>query len=324
MRALPPILLAAALALPAQALPAGPGPALQVMAFSGSSNWPLFVAEEKGLFARERVAVRLSAAPDSATQLASLIAGRIDIAMTALDNVVAQREGDVFAFLGVNNGGRFNLMVAPETRQYADLKGRKLAVDAPATGYSLVLMEMLRRGGLAGGDYELLSVGGSRERLAALRSGKVSGALLNAPQDAAAEAAGFVRLAGSAEVIGRYQGSVGAARRAWAAGNADTLVAYIRAYIAAVDWLYDPGNRSEAIDLLRRRLADVSPESAARSYDELLDPSHGSLARKAAFDREGARTVLRLRRRYASPGQPPEDIGRYYDPSYYERALRND
>jgi ABC-type nitrate/sulfonate/bicarbonate transport system substrate-binding protein len=188
----------------------------------------------------------------------------------------------------------------------------------------LVLMGMLLRGGLGAGDYALVGVGGSRERLAALRSGKAAGALLNAPQDAAAEAAGFARLADSAEIIGRYQGSVGAARRAWAAANADALVRYIRAHVAAVDWLYDSAHRAEAIDILRRRIADVSPDNAARSYDELLHPSHGSLSRKAAIDPEGVRTVLALRREFARPARPLSDAIRYYDPTYYERALRNE
>jgi hypothetical protein len=53
--------------------------------------------------------------------------------MTAFDNVVAHEDGDLIAFLGVNNGGRFNLMVAPAVKGYADLKGRTLAVDALST-----------------------------------------------------------------------------------------------------------------------------------------------------------------------------------------------
>src|SRR2546421_709235 len=215
------------------------GQPLRVMGFSGSSNWPIFVAQEKGLFARHGVEAGLMAAPSSATQLARLIEGRIEIAMTAMDNVVAYEEGDVFAFLGVTNGGRLNLMVAPTVKSYADLKGRTLAVDAPSTGYSLVLMGMLLRGGLAAGDYAL-------------------------------------------------------------------------------------ANRAEAMDILQRRLADVSPDNAARSYEELLHPSRGSLSRKAAIDPEGVRTVLALRREFARPARPLSDPSRYYDPTYYERALRNE
>jgi ABC-type nitrate/sulfonate/bicarbonate transport system substrate-binding protein len=317
-------LLGAGLALAAAAAQAQAPAALRVMGFAGSSNWPVFVAQEKALFARQHVAVNLSAASNSTAQLASLVDGRIDIALTAMDNVVAREEDGLFAFLGVNNGGRFNLIVVPAVKSYADLKGRRLAVDAVATGYSFVLMDMLRRGGLAPGEYELVGVGSSRERLAAMRDGKAAGALLNAPQDAAAEAEGFVRLADSAEVLGRYQGSVGAARRAWAAGNADILVRYIRAQIAAVDWLYDPANRGEAIEILQRRVAGTTADNAARSYEELLHPTHGSLSRKAAMDLDGVRAVLRLRREFARPAKPLADVTRYYDASYYERALRHD
>src|SRR5947207_4580872 len=92
------------------------GQPLRVMGFSGSSNWPIFVAQEKGLFARHGVEAGLMAAPGSATQLARLIEGRIEIAMTAMDNVVAYEEGDLFAFLGVSNGGRLNLIDRKSTR----------------------------------------------------------------------------------------------------------------------------------------------------------------------------------------------------------------
>src|SRR5262245_36896620 len=279
--------------------------ALRVMGFTGSSNWPVFVAQERGLFAHERLEVTLLAAPNSAAQLADLAAGRIEIALTAMDNVVARDPKDeVFALLGVNNGGRLNLIVTAAIQRFADLKGQRLAVDAVATGYSLVLMDMLRRGGLSAGDYELVSYGGSRERFAALRNGKAAGALLNAPQDAAAEAAGFKRLASSEETTGRYQGSVGAARRSWAAANADVLGRYTRAQVAAVDWLYGAANRAEAIAILQRRLVELSAENAARSYDELLHPERGSLSRRAALDPEGVRTVLRLRAEYARPAKP--------------------
>jgi ABC-type nitrate/sulfonate/bicarbonate transport system substrate-binding protein len=298
----------------------GEGPdRLRVMGFAGSSNWPLFVAQERALFAAQGLQVEFSAAPSSTAQLADLREGRLEIALTAMDNIVAHIE-ELFAFVGINNGGRASLMVAPGIRGPAELKGRRLAVDAAASGYAFVLMEMLARGGLAPGDYDLLSVGGSRDRLAALQSGKAAGALLNAPTDAAAEAAGFVRLGTSADVLKRYQGSVGAARRSWAAENADALVRYIRAQVAAVDWLYQPANRAAAIAILRSRLS-LGAQAAERSYDELLDPVHGSLSRRAALDAEGVRTVLELRQRYAKPAFPLGSPESYYDLRYYEKAL---
>ena len=290
---------------------------LRVMGFGGSANWPIFVAQEKGFFAARDLKVELSAAPNSTTQIGLLRNGQIDIALTAMDNIVPYPD-ELFAFLGMNDGGRISLIAAPGITRIGELKDRSLAVDALASGYAFVLMEMLARGGLAPGDYRLLSVGGSRDRLRALQEGKASGALLNAPTDAAAEAAGFARLAGSAEVVTHYQGSVGAAQPAWAREHVDTLVRYIAAHIAALDWLYAPANRAAALQILERRLG-VDARSAERSYTELL--AQGSLARKAALDVEGIRAVLALRARFAPAPPPSPDPARYYDLSYYEKAL---
>jgi len=306
-------LVAFAAAAAAQAQPA----TLRVMGFAGSANWPIFVAQENGLFAARGLKVELTPAPNSSTQIAVLRDGQIDIALTAMDNIVPYPD-ELFAFLGLNDGGRISLVAAPGIKRVAELKDQALAVDAIASGYAFVLMEMLARGGLSPGDYLLVSVGGSRERLRALQERRARAALLNAPTDAAAEAAGFVRLASSAEVLRNYQGSVGAARRTWARQHGDALVRYIGAHLAALDWLHAPANRSEALQLLERRLG-IDARGAERSYTELL--AQGSLARKAALDVEGIRAVLALRSRFAPSPPPSSDPARYYDLSYYEKAL---
>ena len=306
-------LVALCAAAAAQAQPA----TLRVMGFAGSANAAVFVAQDKGFFAARALQVELAPAPNSATQIAALREARIDIALTAMDNILPYPD-ELFAFLGMNDGGRISLMVAPRIRRYAELKGEPLAVDAIASGYAFVLMEMLARNGLAPGDYRLVSVGGSRERLRALQEGKAAGALLNAPTDAAAQAVGLLRLGTSAEVLQRYQGSVGAARRPWALEHGDILVRYIAAHLAALDWLFAPGNRAEALQILERRLK-VDAASAERSYAELL--AQGSPARRAALDIEGIRTVLELRRRYAPSPPAYAEPAKYYDLSYYQRAL---
>ncbi len=305
---------------------------ITVTGFGGTSNWPIFVAQDKGFFAREGLEVDYSRARNSGTQLVNLIEGKTDIAMTSVDNIIAYQEGqgerstsvkpNLVVFLGVNNGARFNFIVAPEIKTFADLKGKALAVDALTAGYAFVLQEMLLRNGLKPGDYKLISAGGSRDRWGALQKKEAVGALLNDPYDAEAQAAGFKLLANAGEYIGRYQGSVGATRRDWAAKNEDTLVRYIRAYVAAVDWLYDPKNKDEAKEVLKKRQERMTAADLEESYKELVDPKHGTLNKKAAIDLEGVRTVLKLRSQFAQPKKNLTDPRKYYDPKYYEKALR--
>src|SRR5262249_46771844 len=190
--------------------------------------------------------------------------------------------------------------VAPEVKDYGDLRGRELSVDALTTGYSFVLQRMLQAGGLRAGEYSLVRAGGVLQRWEALREKKHTGTMLITPFEILAEAAGFRRLGNAVDVLGRYQGLVGAARRSWARDNASQLVGYIRAYRAGLTWLYAPGNQGEALQILEKNVRGMTPELAAKTYAVLLGPT-GGFDRAAALALEGARTVLKLRREYGEP-----------------------
>lgn len=317
------------LLLCAMALTGSAATPLRVMGFAGSSDWPMFVAQAQGYFAKRGLDVELLATRSSASQMRALLAGDIDIAMTAMDNVIAadthDRTADVTAVMAINRGGRARLVATPAIESIPQLRGRSLAVDAVDTGYAFVLMELLHRGGLEPGDYTLVSAGGSPDRLAALEGGRAAAALLNAPVDAVAQAKGFRVLGSAADVVSHYQGSVAAARRAWLRDHAEHVVAFIRAYIDAVDWLADPSHRDAAIALFVDRVRGISTQQAAKSYGELLDASAGTLSPRAAMDVEGVHAVLELRARYGRRVEAfDRDPYRYYDPIYYQRAIAHD
>lgn len=302
---------------------------LQVIIFPGGQNWPIWVAEDKGFFARERLEVKLTPTPNSVFQLTNLIAGKFDIGMTAIDNVIAYDEGqgavpvegkpDLFAFMGGNNA--FNrLVVQPEISSYADLRGKELSVDALTTGFAFVLREMLERGGLKESDYKLVSVGGTLQRWEALQEKKQSGSLLNTPFDLIAEAAGLRKLDKAVDILVSYEGTVGAARRSWAQAHREQVVGYTRAYVGGLGWLDDRANKAEAIQILRKRIPAMPEELASKTYEVFFAPS-GGMDPKAALDLPGMRTVLRLRSKYT--GKELTDPSRYYDLSYYEQAMKS-
>lgn len=301
---------------------------IEVIVFPGGFNWPIWVAHEKGLFARHRLEVKVTPTPNSAFQLTGLIEGRFDIAMTALDNIIAYIEGqgaaavaqapDLIAFMGGDNGF-LRLVTVPEVKTYADLKGRKLSVDALTTGYAFVVRKLLEKGGLQPHDYELVSAGGVQQRFEALLEKKHAGTLLISPFEVAAEARGFNKLADAADILGHYQGVVGATRRAWAREHETELIGFIRAYRSALEWLYDPANKAEAVAILRKNLPSMPEALAQKSYEILLHPT-GGFTRDVSLDVAGIRTVLALRREYAEPRKELDDAGKYYDLSYYERA----
>src|SRR5579864_1439679 len=122
-----------------------------VNVFQGGFNWPCFVGQKKGFFERNGITVTLQPTPNSVAQMTGLAEGKFDIAITAFDNIVAYVEGqgeapigaqpEFFAFMG-SDSGFLSLVVAPDIKNFGDLKGKTLSVDARTTGYAFVLFEM--------------------------------------------------------------------------------------------------------------------------------------------------------------------------------------
>jgi len=302
-----------------------PSSRLRVNVFPGGFNWPIFVAIEKGLFASEGIGLELQATSGSVAQMTDLAAGNFEIAMTGFDNVVAYVEGqgeapigaqsEFFAFLG-SDDSFLSLVAQPEISWPADLRGRTVSVDAATTGYAFALFDMLDSAGLQEGDYAVVKVGGMAQRFDDLRRGGNAASLLSAPYDLLAQRTGLRILA---RVEGPYQGNVGAARRGWARSNPKLVAGYIRAYLAAVRWLYEPANKAAACDILERHVAAMTPELAAASYSLLLDSRRGFF-QDGRVQEEGVRRVLRLRSRYAAERRILSDPGKYFDHHYWELA----
>jgi ABC-type nitrate/sulfonate/bicarbonate transport system substrate-binding protein len=297
--------------------------------FPGGFNWPSFVAQEKGFFESNGIQVMLQFTPSSVAQMTGLSEGKFDIAITAVDNIIAYVEGqgeapigpqpEFFAFMG-SDSGFLSLVATPDVKSFSDLKGKTLSVDARTTGYAFVLFDMLARNGLKEGDYSIERVGGTVQRWNALRDKKQSGTLLSTPFNLIAQELHFTELAKATNVIGPYQGNVAATRRSWARQNKSSVIAFIRGYVQAIDWLYNTANREEAVRILEKNVPEISPGLAQQCYEELLDAQDG-FSRKGQVNFEGLRTVLALRSRYAEPPKKLADALKYYDPSYYDSAI---
>jgi len=302
---------------------------VSVIGFPGSGNWPIWVAQENGYFTRAGIEVTFTPTPNSVFQLTNLIEGKFDIGMTAFDNVVAYMEGqgevpvstqpDLFVFMG-GIPSMLALTVPAEIKTYQDLKGKTLAVDAITTGFAFILFDLLKRNGLDPDSYRIESAGGTLARWQGLRDRKYAGALLSTPFDLIAKENGFSVLQYAIDAYGHYQDPAATTRRSWAAANEKKLDAYIKSYVAAVEWIRDPSNKEEAIAILRKYLTQLTPELAVATHAALT--SSKGIAPKARLDVAGIQKMLELRSEYGKPKKILTDPARYYDLKYYEAALR--
>jgi ABC-type nitrate/sulfonate/bicarbonate transport system substrate-binding protein len=299
---------------------------LKVIVFPGLSNLAILSAQHKGLFAKRNVSIELINTPNSTELRNGLAEGRYHIAHAAVDNAVAQIENNkVEASIVMGGDGGLNmLIVQPEINALEDLKGKTVVVDAPNTAYAFLLYKMLKVKGLERGkDYKVNPVGGTGQRLEAMKKDKANvGGMMNPPFSIrAVKQDGFKSLGSPAAVVGPYQAGGVWVLKAWAKANEDLLVRYLQANIEGIRWAVDPANTAEATRLLADRLK-LDIDTAAASLAMGLDAKAGGFAKDLAFDMEGFKTVLALRAEMEGQwgGKPPAP-DKFLDGSYYAKAL---
>ncbi len=297
---------------------------IRVNVFPGVQHLAIFAGQAKGFFAKHDLQVELQFTSNSQTQRDGLAAGLFEIAHAAVDNAVAMVEMagvDVVIVLG-GHCGMTQLFVQPHVRSVAELRGKIVIVDAPNTAYALQVKKILLMYGLkAGQDYKVKPLGGTRERLEAMRQNKdYAASMFFPPYTFLAEREGFRNLGLAVQLIGSYQDTGGFVLRRWAQAKAATLERYIQAYVESLRWALTPANKNEAVKLVSQHLK-LDPDIAAEAYDSARDPLAG-LATDARFDVKGFKNLLALRAeiegQWSGKAPAPE---KYYDLTYYERAL---
>lgn len=302
---------------------------IDMVAFGGASNLPIWVAMDKGMFAKEGLELTLDRTQGSKALYENMMAGKYQVGSAAIDNTVAYVEGqgdvkidsfDMVAFLGVH-GGLNTAVARPEIKSYKDVKGKSVAVDAANSGYALVLYRILDQNGLKmHQDYKIVAVGGSGERMAAMKENKAVIALLSSPTDLEARALNYTFLGDAAASLGAYQGSAYVVRRAWAKDHEKELIALIRGIVNAHDYIFT--NKSGAIEVMQKRVKGLDKTEAEALYANMTE-GRGGLNRKAEINVEGVKTVLSLRSEYGEPKMTLSDPYKYIDTSYYEKAVKD-
>jgi len=274
--------------------------------------------------------VKLSFTPNSVEQIRNLTNGTYDLGITAYDNVVAYQEGqgetelpvqpDLFAFMG-GYSGSLRFVTQPDIKTYAALKGKTLGVDAATTGFAFILYKLAAMNGLSSSDYKIERLGGTPARVQAMMEGRIAGTMISSPSEILPESKGYTRLGDTTTTFGPYQASIGVARRAWAAKNGDQLVAFIRSYVAAMDWLQEPANKDEAVSIYMRHIPNAPRPAAQKAYEVMFAEKEG-FQKRAKLDLEGCRTVLKLRSEFAKPQKNLTDPLKYVDESFYRKAVQ--
>ncbi len=285
------------------------------------------VAHARGFLEEEKIDFDYDRVDSSEELMAGLISGRYDIIQTNADNVIAWAEGqgideqthDFIIVMGGYRGRQpLELIVAPEITSITDLRGKELAVDAVNTGYSTILIYILREEGLVmNRDYTLKPVGGGPKRIESLLQGHSVGGFVVLNDEL--ERKGYHRLLSSADYIKDYARGVTTTRREWARDKEDLLVRYIRAMARAINWLLAPGNKEDAIAIIMAANR-VSGDDAQAMYAKAVNPTFGFIP-DARIEPSGIEQILSIREATGQMQAPLPSSNKYIEARFHEQAI---
>jgi ABC-type nitrate/sulfonate/bicarbonate transport system substrate-binding protein len=297
---------------------------------------PVAVAVAQGFFEAEHLAVSYSIFSGSRQAFSLLSSNEVEVILSSSDNPVNYRLNagnplgavlDAQIIFGHDLGFGLSLVGQRGIATVESLRGARLAVDAPDSGFALALYKILRQHGMeAGVDYTVVSAGATPLRWTGLQAGDFEATVLNSDSLARAESAGFPVLAALADVASPYAGAVGIARESWLRANSDVAVRVIRAMYRANRWVQDPSNHAAAVGLIVASDPATTTEAIAERIYE-LSVADGGVIEDARMSLDGLRTILEIRQEFGG-FETPQDLelllspeGGLYDLSYYERAI---
>ena len=286
-----------------------------------ASTWPFLIAEQEGFFVKESIDFKRIIGGNTTATTQALVGGSTDIAQMNLVNLLGANSAgaDLVVIAGDSTVPIYTLIVHPSIKSYADLKGKRLAVTGPTDPLNYIFARMLAANGLTPADYELIGLGGAPQRLAAVQNGGVAGALVNQPSDFIALASGFNSLGLSTDYVDNFQYTITGARRDWAQKNRALVVRFLRAYVKACEFFYDPKNKEAAVRALAERTKSDKDE-AEKTY-ALYIKTKKTIPRDGGVDVQGARKVAESWKDFGLQKTPPPIDGAI-DLSYLAEARK--
>ena len=256
---------------------------------------PLYIAQRKGMLAKEKLHLEIKPLPGVEHMINELDKGAVDLSFTATPYLInaVLKGSDAVAVVGAAANTVYSLMVKPEIKSFADLKGKTIAVSLPVDTISIATRQLLAKHGVQEQDFAPKVLIGTPVRADCLLKGECDASPLGQPEDLIFQSKGYRKLADSLEVIPVLQFSVVAARRQWAAANRDAVLRFARVFGEAYRFMADPAHRDEVIKIATET-TDASPEILREALKFYYDPPRGIMPLHAEINMAGLTKVIDL------------------------------
>jgi NitT/TauT family transport system substrate-binding protein len=235
----------------------------------GASSWLYHIAQAEGFFADAGIDPDFVYVPSAPGLMQQLVAGSLDVVGVdgTVETIHADAAGAKVAILrNISGKTAYELLAKASIKSVKDLKGKKICIGGSKDINRVYLERVMTANGIEDGQYDLIIVPNTAERLAALKSGAVDATMLLPPESFMAEQAGFRNIAWIKDYAGDLPFASADATDAWIDSHRDTAKKLIHVLDQSIAWFYDERNRDEAINILVK-VSHADRTLVAQSYD---------------------------------------------------------
>ena len=232
-----------------------------------ASHTPLWVAQEKGLFAKQGLVIESIFFGAGPPAMQALVAGDLDIVITSAPNVVNPRLGgaDFVMILSIIPTFIDHIIAAANITSVEQLKGKSGSVNRAGSISDMGLRLSLKRLGIdPDKDVKIIPAGGNPERLASISKGITHFTIMNEPFIKEAERLGFRDLVNMATLKIPLHGNGVVVREAIIKTKRPMVSRFARAMTEALHLVKADKEGTKAIIGKFTRLTD--PEGLERTY----------------------------------------------------------
>jgi ABC-type nitrate/sulfonate/bicarbonate transport system substrate-binding protein len=231
---------------------------------------PLWIARDKGIFRDERIDPEITYIQGNIRVVQSLVAGEVQFGIAGSAGAVSARAAgeDVIIVAVPMNRLDYTFVGRQPVNKPADLAGKKVGIGAVGGSDEVATRIALEKLGVNPSSVTMLTVGGSAERLAALRAGSVDAATVGGATFIGG-GAGLYKIIDLTDLGIEFPFTAIFTTKRFAAANRDTVLGFVRAYMRGVRFFQE--NKEEAIAIAARNLRTTNKELLERQWSYVKD-----------------------------------------------------
>jgi NitT/TauT family transport system substrate-binding protein len=237
---IPAIILSVLQSFSAEAQPrATPDKVRLVFSAIGSSQSPLWIGYEAGIFRKHGLDAELLYVGGGSRAAQVVVSGEVPIAMFTGASVISAdlAGGDLVNVASGMNVLPFFLVTGSGVRQIEQLKGKKVAVTRFGSATDYALRYAAEKWPVKPDrDFAVIQIGGQPEMIAGLKTGVIDGAMLNAEFTVIARREGFRDLADVSTLGIPFPTSALNTSRSFVRSRRDTVLRVVRAYTDSIHY----------------------------------------------------------------------------------------